>query len=72
MIEREFMIDGMSCQHCVMAVRKELAKVQGVEVRDVRIGSASVAFDETRVDAARVEAAIADAGYRVLPKGASA
>ncbi len=67
MTEREFRIEGMSCQHCVMAVKKELAKVQGVEVRDVQIGSASVAYDETRTDAARLEAAIAKAGYRVLP-----
>lgn len=66
MTEREFKIEGMSCQHCVMAVRKELARVPGVEIRDVRIGSASVAYDETRTDAARLEAAIAKAGYRVL------
>ncbi len=67
MTERELKIEGMSCQHCVMAVKKELARVQGVEVRDVRIGSASVAYDETKTDAARLEAAIAKAGYRVLP-----
>ncbi len=67
MTEREFRIEGMSCQHCVLAVKKELAKVQGVEVRDVQIGSASVAYDETRTDTARLEAAIAKAGYRVLP-----
>ncbi len=67
MTEREFKIEGMSCQHCVMAVRKELAKVQGVEIREIRIGSASVTYDETRTDAARLEAAIAKAGYKVLP-----
>ncbi len=67
MTEREFTIEGMSCQHCVMAVKKELAKVQGVEIRDVRIGSASVRYDETRTDASRLEAAIVRAGYRVLP-----
>ncbi len=67
MTERELRIGGMSCQHCVMAVKRELARVEGVEVRDVRIGSASVAYDETRTDAARLEAAIAKAGYRVLP-----
>lgn len=72
MVERDVRIEGMSCQHCVMAVRKELAKVRGLEVRDVRIGSARVAYDETSVDASRVEEAIAEAGYRVLPEGASA
>lgn len=72
MTEHVFKIDGMNCQHCVMAVRKELAKVQGLDVRDVRIGSASIAYDETRVDASRIEAAIEGAGYRVVPEGTSA
>ena len=66
MVQREFRIEGMSCQHCVMAVRKELAKVDGVEVRDVQIGSASVAYDNAEVDASRIEAAIVKAGYRVV------
>jgi copper chaperone len=65
MVERELSIEGMSCQHCVMAVRKGLAAVDGVEVREVRIGSARVAYDETKVDPARVEAAVTAAGYRV-------
>jgi copper chaperone len=65
MVERELSIEGMSCQHCVMAVRKRLAAVGGVEVRDVRIGSALVAYDETKVDPARIEAAVDEAGYRV-------
>jgi len=66
MVQREFRIEGMSCQHCVMAVRKELAKVDGVEVRDVQIGSASVAYDNAEVDASWIEAAIVKAGYRVV------
>ncbi len=65
MAEIELSIEGMSCQHCVMAVRKGLAAVGGVEVREVRIGSARVAYDETKVDAARIEAAVTAAGYRV-------
>jgi copper chaperone len=65
MVQKEFRIEGMNCQHCVMAVKKELAKVEGLEVREVGVGSASVAYDEAKVDAARIEAAIAKAGYRV-------
>jgi copper chaperone len=67
MTEWEFKIEGMNCQHCVMAVKKELAKVEGVEIREIRIGSASVAYDQTRTDAGHVQAAIVKAGYRVLP-----
>jgi copper chaperone len=65
MVQKEFSIEGMSCQHCVMAVKRELAKVGGLEVRDVRIGSVSVAYDDTIIDAARIEAAVAEAGYRI-------
>ena len=65
MVQREFSIEGMSCQHCVMAVQKELANLEGVEVREARIGSVSVAYDEAKVDPARIEGAIAEAGYRV-------
>ncbi len=59
-------IDGMTCGHCVAAVRKELSGVPSVVVRDVRIGSAELDFDETRVPRERLEAAVAAAGYKVL------
>lgn len=72
MKERTINIKGMSCQHCVKAVRKELARVNGLEVRDVGIGFASVAYDETAVDFSRIEAAIEEAGYRVVPDRAPA
>jgi copper chaperone len=67
MVEKELRIEGMNCQHCVMSVKKELDKIQGLEVRDVQIGSASVAYDESKIDPARVSDAIARAGFRVLP-----
>ena len=36
-------IQGMSCQHCVMHVKKELSKI--ASVKDVKIGSAVVEID---------------------------
>ena len=50
-----FKIDGMSCQHCVMAVKKEIQKLD-VKNLDVKIGEASVEFDES----------IEQAGYIVV------
>jgi len=64
MVEKEFTIEGMNCQHCVMAVRKELAKIEGVDIRDVRIGSASLAYDEKKIDVERIKAAVTAAGYK--------
>ena len=57
-------IQGMSCGHCVMAVRKELSKVAAVT--DVQIGSAVVEVDETRVSDDALRRAVAEAGYAVV------
>jgi copper chaperone len=57
-------IDGMSCGHCLNAVNRALAGLPGVEVESVRIGRAELRYDERTLDASRIEAAVADAGYR--------
>jgi copper chaperone CopZ len=59
-------ISGMSCGHCVSAVRKALEAVPGVSVRAVEIGSASVVLDGARATLADAEAAIDAAGYDVV------
>jgi copper chaperone len=57
-------IAGMSCGHCLNAVRQAVTKVDGVEVRDVSIGRADLRVsDDSTV--ARVTAAIEESGYRV-------
>ena len=63
MKEMTLTIQGMTCHHCVMAVRKELTKIPGIEVRDVQIGSARLIVDETKVTPALIEAAVQDAGF---------
>ena len=62
----ELTIGGMSCSHCVAALRKELGRVEGLEVDEVGVGTATVRFDETRVDRRRIEEAVARAGYEVV------
>jgi copper chaperone len=57
-------IDGMSCGHCLNAVNRALGGLPGVEVESVRIGRAELRYDERTLDASRIEAAVADAGYR--------
>ncbi|MDR3610056.1 MAG: cation transporter [Ignavibacteriaceae bacterium] len=63
---QEFRIDGMSCGHCVMAVRKELTKLENVKVDDVQIGKAKVEYDESKISEDRIINAIEEAGYKVL------
>lgn len=64
MTTKEFQIDGMSCNHCVMAVKKELSKLE-LESLNVQIGLASVNFDDTKVKDEQVEKAIEEAGYKI-------
>ena len=63
---QELKIEGMSCNHCVMAVKKELGKLENVKVEDVQIGSAKVQYDESKVDEKKLAAAIEEAGYKLI------
>ncbi len=56
-------IKGMSCQHCVRAVREALEAVPGVAVSTVEIGSAQVTVDPAQSTAEAVAAAVTEAGY---------
>ena len=58
-------IDGMSCQHCVMAVKKQIQKLD-VQKIDVKIGEATIEFDESRLKVDAIENAIKEAGYIIV------
>lgn len=59
----ELQVDGMSCGHCVHAVREALAGLPGVKVEHIRVGAATVEMDESRVGVGQLLEAVADAGY---------
>jgi copper chaperone len=65
MTQKEFKIEGMSCGHCVMAVKKELQKIENLKIDNVKIGSAKVEFDENQIDNQKIIDAIEEAGYKV-------
>jgi copper chaperone len=56
-------IEGMTCEHCVRAVKNRLADTPGVEVEAVEVGSAVIRLDPSATTIERVEDAIADEGY---------
>jgi copper chaperone CopZ len=62
---REYQVEGMTCHHCVEAVRKEVSAVKGVEVASVNLdlGLLTVAGEGFSDEAVR--AAVAEAGYTV-------
>ncbi|HEX9829097.1 MAG TPA: heavy-metal-associated domain-containing protein [Bacteroidota bacterium] len=66
MTTKELKIEGMSCGHCVMSVKKELSKLSNVKVEDVQIGSARVQVDEAAVTDEQLTKAIENAGYRLV------
>ncbi len=65
MKHQELTIEGMSCNHCVMAVKKELSKVAGVIVEQVEVGKARIQFDESTVTQAILAHAIEEAGFKL-------
>lgn len=56
-------IEGMTCEHCVRAVRGRLERTPGVTVDDVQIGSAVVEYNPATTNIDDIEEAIADEGY---------
>jgi copper chaperone len=56
-------IEGMSCDHCVRAVRGRLERTPGVKVDEVTIGSALLDYDPAKTNVDDIEEAIADEGY---------
>ena len=58
-------IDGMSCGHCVAAVRQAVTEIEGVAVSAVEIGSATIEYDPSAVEKHAIVAAIAEEGFVV-------
>ncbi len=58
-------VEGMSCNHCKMAVEKELKSLQGVKDAVVSLESknAEIEYDENMVDIEKLRQAIKNAGY---------
>lgn len=60
----EFNIEGMSCGHCVKAVKNELSKLE-LEVKSVEIGNAKINYDDSKVNESQIIAAIEEAGFKI-------
>ena len=56
-------IEGMSCGHCLNAVRQALSTAPGIQVESVQMGRAVVSFDERVTSPSDIEALVSNAGY---------
>jgi len=60
-------IKGMSCQHCVMAVKKALNGIDGIENANVDLEAGQATSDATQpVDLEVVKERIKKAGFEVV------
>lgn len=58
-------VEGMSCGHCVTAVREALSSVEGALVQRVEVGEATVTYDAREGAREALATALEDAGYRL-------
>jgi copper chaperone len=58
-----FEVSGMTCGHCISAVKEAAGSIDGVTVETVEIGSILVSLDDAQATVGDVVDAIADAGY---------
>ncbi len=61
----ELRVEGMTCAHCALSVREEVAEVPGVSSVDVDLASGRLTVHGRGVDGGAVREAVAEAGYRV-------
>ncbi|WP_459501289.1 copper chaperone CopZ [Bacillus sp. C1] len=60
-------VQGMTCNHCKMAVTNALTELEGVQNVEVHLqeGTVNVEYDSAKVDADKMKEVIEDQGYDV-------
>ena len=66
MEELRFAVPGMTCGHCVIAVRAEIEEVPGVETVAIDLETKDVVVRGSGVDRELVWAAVDEAGYEAV------
>ena len=69
MSTNEFQVTGMTCGHCEMSIREEVAEIPGVE--DIQVSAQTgvlLVTGSDSVDDAQILAAVTEAGYSAVRK----
>jgi len=61
----KLIMEGMSCSHCVIAVKKELSKLD-IKIKNVEIGSAEIEFDPNKIENVKFEEAVNNSGFKLI------
>ncbi|MGQ9644240.1 MAG: heavy-metal-associated domain-containing protein [Ignavibacterium sp.] len=64
MIE-QLKVEGMSCQHCVMAIKKELNRLEAKDYK-VEIGLVEIDPEKNHLTNEQIKRAIENAGYKLV------
>ena len=69
-VKKEFNVGGMSCGGCAGSVTRAVSQLPGVRKVDVSLkeNTATVEYDGAAVDAARIVAAIENAGFEAAAR----
>ncbi len=66
-VSTRFLVEGMTCEHCVRSVTEEVSSIEGVSAVDVDLHAGDVSTvtvsSAAPVDAQRVRQAVEEAGY---------
>ncbi|TFH04219.1 MAG: copper chaperone [Methanosarcina sp.] len=65
MTQETIKVEGMSCGHCVMRVKKAIEGLEGVKKVDVSLENkqAVVEFDEGKTEVEKIKAVVKETGY---------
>jgi copper chaperone len=64
--ERNYIVKGMTCNHCKASVTEEVEQVSGVAGIDVELASGRLTVRGEGFEDAAIVAAVDEAGYEVL------
>ena len=74
MIEQHYLVEGMTCSHCIASVTEEVSEITGVESVsvDLRVGGASdvTVLTSAPVPLESIRVAITEAGYTLVTEQA--
>ncbi|MDO5098764.1 MAG: heavy-metal-associated domain-containing protein [Corynebacterium sp.] len=60
---KNYVVTGMTCQHCVMSVTEEISEIPGVQGVDVDLESGRVTITGEDFSDSSVSAAVTEAGF---------
>ncbi len=65
-MKKTMIVEGMSCNHCVKAVKNALGELEGVSRVDVDLEAKKVEVEGENLVDEKLKEAIEDAGYDVV------